>query len=133
MGLLKAALLALVVLLVSCGSGDGPSESSENNEDIGHVGEGLSSSTTSTIAAGTYHMCALFQGGKVVCVGGNTFGQLGNGSTFFSPTPVVVPGITTAISVSASESHTCAVLSDHTIRCWGRNHVGQLGNGTTTD
>jgi len=67
----------------------------------------------------------------VKCWGYNADGELGNGSTTQSSTPVTVRGITDAIAVSAGSQHTCAVLSGGGARCWGTNEFGQLGNGKT--
>lgn len=63
--------------------------------------------------------------------GDNAYGQLGNGSTTDSSTPVQVPPATWT-QVDAGDSHTCGVRSDGTAWCWGWNPYGQLGNGTTT-
>jgi len=84
------------------------------------------------IATGYTHACALLTGGTVKCWGYNGFGQLGNGTTTQSTTPVSVSGITTAVMISAGAYHTCAFLADGTVKCWGYNGYGQLGNGTTT-
>src|SRR5207244_12031692 len=76
---------------------------------------------------------ALLQDGSVCCWGSNVVGQLGDGTTQTSATPVRVPGISTATNVTASWwHHTCALLADASIRCWGENTWGQLGDGTTT-
>src|SRR5256885_1344811 len=88
------------------------------------------------IAARGYHSCALLGDGTVWCWGRNVEGQLGDGTTTSSSTPVRVGGITGAVAVSAGVFHTCALLSDGTVKCWGAvgpgNDFGQLGNGATT-
>jgi alpha-tubulin suppressor-like RCC1 family protein len=83
------------------------------------------------ISGSGLHTCVLLSGGTVWCWGSNSYGQLGNGTTADSRTPVQVSGITNATAVSAGGNHTCALLSGGTIKCWGANNVGQLGNGET--
>jgi len=56
------------------------------------------------IAAGNSHTCALVSGG-VVCWGGNSHGQLGDGTTYHQPTPVQVVGLETGVaSIAAGRS-----------------------------
>lgn len=86
------------------------------------------------VAAGAYHTCALRSNGTVWCWGFDEDGELGDeGSTdcvFASacrvPTPLEVPGISTAIQVAGGQYHTCALLSNGTVECWGANDKGQL-------
>ncbi|MFO0462677.1 MAG: choice-of-anchor D domain-containing protein [Burkholderiales bacterium] len=63
----------------------------------------------------------------------NSQGQLGNGSTTDSTTPVQVTGLTSGVTaVAAGERHSCAVVNGG-VQCWGYNAFGQLGNGSDTD
>lgn len=89
------------------------------------------------VAAGAFHTCAALTTngpGKVACWGKNECGQLGiSRNTPNSATPVLVPGIDTAVRVAAGMTHSCALLSNNTVKCWGCNGGGQLGDGTQTD
>ncbi|MFZ1440957.1 MAG: S-layer homology domain-containing protein [Candidatus Microthrix subdominans] len=76
--------------------------------------------------------CALLADGTVKCWGQNSFGQLGNGTTTRSSTPVSVSNLTGATSIAGGQYSVCATVGIGA-KCWGRNNSGQLGNGTTND
>ena len=78
------------------------------------------------------HTCAIVAGGKVVCWGANTYGELGDGTNTDNPSPVTA--ITSgAVAIAAGFYHTCAYMGDSTVQCWGYNSDGELGDGTNTD
>jgi alpha-tubulin suppressor-like RCC1 family protein len=89
--------------------------------------------TPSQVSASGSHACALLPDGTLRCWGYNEYGQLGDGTTTHSSTPVAVAGITAALAVAAGHHHTCALLADGTVGCWGKNEFGQLGNGATCE
>jgi hypothetical protein len=79
------------------------------------------------VSAGTNFSCSLLQGGTVECWGINSDGQLGNGSTLASTTPVIVAGLSNVAKLSVGADHACAVLQSGVVKCWGNNANGQLG------
>jgi alpha-tubulin suppressor-like RCC1 family protein len=86
-----------------------------------------------SIAAGSTHSCLVDSARSVWCRGGNSQGELGDGSTLGSyDKSVRVVGLGDAIAVSAGDRFTCALRTDGTVRCWGRNEVEQLGVGSTS-
>lgn len=105
---------------------------------VGVGGTGTLSSIVQVVAGGA-QSCALDAAGNVYCWGQNDRGQLGNGTTTGSSTPVQVVGVGGVgtlggvARLAAGSTHVCAVRTDTTVVCWGANGNGQLGNGTTTD
>jgi alpha-tubulin suppressor-like RCC1 family protein len=85
------------------------------------------------LSGGRFFVCARHQSGSISCWGGGTNGQLGNGKTDNSTSPVSVAGVTDALQLAAGLRHTCALRGGSRVSCWGGNSDGQLGNGTTTD
>ena len=84
-----------------------------------------------SVGAGNLHSCGLTVTGNAYCWGFNDFGQLGDGSTTGSLTPVLVSGGIRFSSISTRGGHTCGVTSVGDAYCWGENFRGQLGDGTT--
>jgi alpha-tubulin suppressor-like RCC1 family protein len=85
------------------------------------------------IAAGTNHACARLADNSVVCWGTGTSGQLGNGMTVNSTSPVTVTGLRDAAALTAGAAFTCALRMNGSVVCWGLNANGQVGNGATTN
>lgn len=90
--------------------------------------------SVTTVIAGSLHTLALLDDGRLFAWGGNTYGQLGDGTTTRRTSPTIVPDFPpmgSAISLlAAGERHTAAVLSDGSLYTWGDNLFGQLGNGS---
>jgi alpha-tubulin suppressor-like RCC1 family protein len=88
-----------------------------------------------SLFAGCYHTLVLFSKGAVLAWGDNTYGQLGNGSTTSSDTPVSVHlsagAHVRAISAACYESY--AVTAAGQVLAWGYNGEGELGDGLLAD
>lgn len=107
------------------------------------VDEGLSDVTSVVGKGGTY--CAVVgPSASVDCFGDNSVGQLGDGTTTSSGTPVPVcdesqlsctptsnelAGVA-SLAVDADASF-CAMLLSGGVDCWGPNSAGELGDGTS--
>ena len=94
------------------------------------------------VAAGDDHSLALTSTGQVLAWGGNSYGQLGDG-TFTGPgtcdgegacstRPIMVklPKGTKVTEVAAGFGDSVAVTSTGQVLAWGANSYGQLGDGT---
>ncbi|MFK7779585.1 MAG: RCC1 repeat-containing protein, partial [Candidatus Gracilibacteria bacterium] len=85
------------------------------------------------MSLGSNNSCALLDNGGIQCWGNNANGQLGNGTTNKSLTPVNVSGLNNGVSnISTGYDHSCALLDNGSVKCWGPNQSGQLGNGTNS-
>jgi alpha-tubulin suppressor-like RCC1 family protein len=101
-------------------------------------GNGFLTGITQVAASGEFSM-ALSSTGAVYTWGRGAGGQLGNGATVQSNTPVqVVAGaqgsgfLSGVTSIAAGYEHALAVV-DGNVFAWGVNGDGQLGDGTTAN
>lgn len=112
------------------GIGDDPGEMPPLDVDLGKP--------AIQVVAGTYHTCALLQGGAVKCWGQGESGALGTGSTDnigdqpgeMPPPDVDLGG--PAAQLAAGSNHTCALMASGTVGCWGSNQFGQAGENPVT-
>lgn len=79
--------------------------------------------------------CGVTTAGSGYCWGNNSLGQLGNGSTSNTTTPIKIAGGLTFGSVSAGslQYFACGLTTAGAAYCWGYNDYGQLGNGSYTN
>ena len=102
----------------------------------GPAAAAAASSRATLIAAGNAHACTI-RSGAAYCWGSNSNGQLGDGSTISStsPVPVYTGGVLagrTLTQIVAGGSSTCALDSTGAAYCWGLDTSGQLGNNSAT-
>ncbi len=113
--------------------GNGSTTDSPNPVTLTGVADAVGNSTVA-IATGRNHSLALLSNGLLRAWGRNNSGQLGNGSTVDSPTPVTVSGLTGHIAaIAVGEQHNLALMEDGTVWAWGANESGQLGNNSTVN
>jgi alpha-tubulin suppressor-like RCC1 family protein len=89
-------------------------------------------SAMTSVSVGTFSTCATDLTGVIHCWEANPFGQLGNGTTDGSTSPVPVASDERFVSVSAGIIQTCAVAVTGLGYCWGNDSFGQLGVSPTT-
>ena len=88
----------------------------------------------SQVAAGMWHSLFLLANGEAYAAGGNTQGQLGDGTTTIRYTPVrVASGLTGISQVAAGDRYSLFLLANGEAYGAGGNSRGQLGDGTNTD
>jgi alpha-tubulin suppressor-like RCC1 family protein len=85
--------------------------------------------TNSPIAMGFSHSLIIKSDGSLYAWGGNSHGQVGNGTIIDNHEPEKI--MDSVISVSAGGRHSLAIKSDGSLYAWGANGSGQLGDGTT--
>ena len=84
------------------------------------------------VSANNSFTCARRTDGTLWCWGGNTDGELGDGSTTSSLVPNQVASLGNAVAeVSAGDNGACARKTDNSLWCWGSNLEGNVGDGTT--
>lgn len=88
-----------------------------------------------SIVSGLETVYGLDSDGFLYAWGGNSRGQLGDGTMTESSTPINIASGTTFSKVfTASEGYTVfAIDTDNNLWSWGENSVGQLGDGTTSN
>ena len=100
------------------------------------VSVNLGTNTTAlAISAGTDFTCAITNSGAVKCWGFNGYGNLGDGTTNDSNTPVEVSHLTgmRAVAISTPGYSVCALFENGSIYCWGQTYTVSALNGPVTN
>ncbi len=85
--------------------------------------------SASNLAQGDAHGLARKRDGTAWSWGNNAQGQLGDGTTTASCTPVQITGLSDVETVGAGVAHSFATTGDGSVWGWGSNNEGQLGVG----
>jgi alpha-tubulin suppressor-like RCC1 family protein len=86
------------------------------------------------VQAGIDYVCFHLEDRTVSCMGGNRYGELGNGTTrSFGPLGQV-HDLGPVEQISTELFHVCALKSSDEVWCWGQDYfIGRLGLGPTHD
>jgi alpha-tubulin suppressor-like RCC1 family protein len=82
-----------------------------------------------SVHGGFFHTCAvLVEDRGVSCWGNGVNGQMGDGQSTNSLTPVRVPDLAGVRALAVGEKHNCAIVAGRFLECWGGNDFGQIDN-----
>jgi alpha-tubulin suppressor-like RCC1 family protein len=115
--------------------------------DFGQIGDGTVINRSSPVQIGTLTnwasvsasgaspgtTMAIKTDGTLWGWGGNSNGQIGDGTVINRSSPVQIGTLTNWASVSANQLFTVAVKTDGTLWSWGYNAFGELGQNNTTN
>ena len=96
-----------------------------------HINNALVANTKS-VAVGSQFTLFLKTDGTVSGVGGNYYGQLGDGTGNNHSSLIAIPQLSNLKSITAGLDFALGLKNDGTVIGWGNNDSGQLGDGTRT-
>ena len=85
----------------------------------------------SVVASRGAHTCGITYANAAYCWGAGGAGQLGDGRSVESRTPVRVEGPLEFMQLVAGWAYTCGLTADGQAYCWGSGAEGELGAGGT--
>ena len=95
--------------------------------------------TAEQVAMAATSACVRLVTGRVQCLGGNAFGELGvanpDGTSYTvdSAAPLDVESVTDARLIGCGDHHCCATRTSGETVCWGSNTEGQLANDAASN
>ena len=133
---MRTWLLALFVVLASCKrkeipfkpppKEDGGAQMIDATSEVDAAAPHEAPKATKLVV-GDHFSCALLTDATVHCWGRNAEGELANGTTTDSASPVAVKLIGVK-DIVAGTAHVCALLDDESVTCWGRIYFGRKEN-----
>jgi alpha-tubulin suppressor-like RCC1 family protein len=131
----RVGVLAAALVATACG--DAADDPTAPAVPPSAAAPALASATLSTafkqVSAGGDFNCGVTTDGRAYCWGGNSNGELGDGTREWRNVPTAVAGGLVFRNIAAGSFHTCGVTTDDLLYCWGSNLFGRLGDGTTVD
>jgi len=91
--------------------------------------------TFTALSTGSRRTCGLTPAGAAYCMGMNTHGAVGDGTTQdrWTPTLVQTPAGVSFDAITAAYEHACGLTASGVVYCWGDNEFGSVGDGSGTD
>ncbi|WP_027400397.1 RCC1 domain-containing protein [Anaerovorax odorimutans] len=118
----------------SWGANDKDQLGNGNDEDMNKIPQKIEvTGTFQSVATGQYHTLALKDNGTVWTWGGNSNGQLGDGTKNSHNKPVAIEGASGFSAIAAGRYHSLALKKDGSVWAWGYNNKGQLGLGSNAE
>jgi prepilin-type N-terminal cleavage/methylation domain-containing protein len=110
-------------------------DATNTNRNIPTEVNGSHTDWTHIVKADSY-ACGIRNSGRAYCWGAGGNGNLGDGLSATTNTPIEVSGGATdwvMLSVGETDTTTCGLRTSGRIYCWGKNTEGNVGDGTNTD
>lgn len=117
-----AMILSFILVVGICPVESFAAETSDNGKNQGAI---------IGVSLGQSHSGAIKDDGSLWMWGGNSYGQVGDGTDENCLQPVQI--MKDVKTVSLGLDHSGAIKDDGSLWMWGQNYYGQFGNGTTKD
>lgn len=107
--------------------------SSERNQPVARLVDGLAGKRVKQVACGGFHTAAVTETGEVYTWGGGEHGQLGHGDKVNKTVPTLVRSVADklVVQITCGWSHTVALTDTGDVYTWGNGDHGKLGHNDT--